>query len=67
MKSYYIYYSEGTNHDNRDDVAVTEANSLSESISIFKGYYTNVSEENVKKIDLYREGYVQGIHIISNY
>lgn len=67
MKSYYIYYSEGTNHDNRDDVAVTEAIDLPKAVEIFKGYYTNASNENVKKVDLYREGYVQGIQIISNY
>ena len=24
----YIFYSKGTNHDNADDVAITEANSL---------------------------------------
>ena len=35
----YIFYSKGTNHDNADDVAITEANSLEEAVANFKKYY----------------------------
>ena len=63
----YILYSEGTNHDNRDDVAITEAKTLPEAVSIFKKYYKNASESNVSEINLYRKGYVQGIQIVSKY
>ena len=34
----YIYYSEKTNHDGHDDVAITEADSLDEAIDNFKLY-----------------------------
>ena len=51
---FYIYYSKGTNHDNADDVAITEACSLKEAIENFQKYYTNVSKDNVQIIDYNR-------------
>ena len=63
----YIYYSKGTNNDNADDVAITEAESLEKAIENFKEYYKNASPENVQVINLYRKGYVKNMMIISNY
>ena len=63
----YIYYSKGTNHDNADDVAITEANSLNEATENFKKYYANVSKENVRIIDCHRKGYVENMMIVSDY
>jgi hypothetical protein len=69
--SFYIYYSEGTNHYKRDDVAITEADNLDEAVNIFKEYYTNASETNVKIIDCNSDGHkentVKGIMIVSMY
>lgn len=63
----YIYYSKGTNHDNADDVAITEAKSLQEAIQNFQKYYTNASEENVRIINCHREGYADNMMIVSDY
>ena len=63
----YVYYSKGTNHDNANDVAITEANSLDEAIENFKKYYSNASKENVQIIDCHREGYVENMMIISSF
>lgn len=63
----YVYYSEGTNDNGQDDVALTEAASHAEAIAIFKKYYNNVEASMVKEVDYYREGYVQGIMIVSKY
>ena len=63
----YIFYSKGTNHDNADDVAITEANSLREAIQNFKKYYSNASENNVQLIDCHREGYVDNMMSVSSY
>lgn len=63
----YIYYSKGTNHDNADDVAITEANSLNEAIENFKKYYINASKDNVQIINCNREGYVENMMIVSEY
>ena len=63
----YIFYSKGTNHDNADDVAITEANSLEEAVSNFQQYYANASENNVQIIDCNREGYVKNMMIVSSY
>lgn len=63
----YIFYSKGTNHDNSDDVAVTEANSLSEAVQNFKKYYSNASEDNVQLIDCNRKGFVKNMMIVSDY
>lgn len=63
----YIYYSKGTNHDNADDVAITEVNSLQEAIQNFQKYYTNASEENVQIINCHREGYADNMMIVSDY
>lgn len=63
----YIYYSKGTNHDNADDVAITEAKSLQEAIQNFQKYYTNVSEENVQIVNCHREGYAENMMIVSDY
>lgn len=67
-KDLYILYSEGTNNDNRDDVAIVDAESLEEAISKFIPY-SNASSKNVKKIDLYpkTQNMVQGIQIVSKY
>lgn len=70
-KNFYIFYSEGTNHNERDDVAITEAYNLDEAITFFKLYYTNANKKNVKIIDCnsdgYKEGWVKGIMIVSKY
>lgn len=63
----YIFYSKGTNHDNADDVAITEANSLNEAVENFKKYYANSSKENVRIIDCHRKGYVENMMIVSDY
>lgn len=63
----YIFYSKGTNHGNADDVAITEANSLSEAVWNFQKYYSNASENNVHLIDCHREGYTENMMIISDY
>lgn len=63
----YIFYSKGTNHDNADDVAITEANSLDEAVENFKKYYANASKDNVQIIDCHREGYVENMMIVSSY
>ena len=63
----YIFYSKGTNHDNADDVAITEANSLEEAVSNFQQYYANASENNVQIIDCNREGHVKNMMIVSSY
>lgn len=66
-KDKYIFYSKGTNHDNADDVAITEADSLSEAVQNFMKYYSNASEDNVQLINCHREGYVKNMMIISDY
>lgn len=63
----YIFYSKGTNHDNADDVAITEANSLEEAVFNFKKYYANASKDNVQIIDCYRKGYIKNMMIVSEY
>lgn len=63
----YIFYSKGTNHNNADDVAITEANTLKEAIENFKKYYANVSEKNVQLIDCNRKGFAKNIMIVSEY
>jgi hypothetical protein len=63
----YIYYSKGKNHDNTDDVAITEAKSIEKAIENFKEYYTNASVKNVKLIDCHRKGYVKNMMIVSDY
>ncbi len=63
----YIYYSKGTNHDNADDVAITEAESMEKAIVNFKEYYTIVEKENVQLIDCHRKGYVKNMMIVSDY
>jgi hypothetical protein len=63
----YVFYSKGTNHDNADDVAITEANSLEEAVVNFKKYYTNASKDNVQIIDCHRKGYVENMMIVSIY
>ena len=70
-KNFYIFYSEGTNHDERDDVAITEAYNLDDAVSFFKTYYINANKKNVKIIDCnsdgHKEGYVKNIMIVSKY
>ena len=66
-KDKYIFYSKGTNHDNADDVAITEADSLSEAVQNFMKYYSSASEDNVQLIDCHREGYVKNMMLISDY
>jgi hypothetical protein len=70
-KNFYIYYNEGTSHNNRDDVAITEAYSLDEAIAFFKTYYRKVNKNNVKIIDCntdgHKKGYVRDIMIVSMY
>lgn len=63
----YIFYSKGTNHDNADDVAITEASSLEEAVENFRKYYVNASKDNVQIIDCNREGYVKNMMIVSSY
>lgn len=63
----YIFYSQGTNHDGADDVAITEANSLEEAVKNFQIYYSNASEKNVQLIDCHREGYAKNMMIVSTY
>lgn len=63
----YIFYSKGTNHNNADDVAITEASSLEEAIDNFKKYYSNASYDNVQIIDCHREGYATNMMIVSEY
>lgn len=63
----YIFYSKGTNHDNADDVAITEANSLEEAVKNFRKYYANASKDNVQIIDCNREGYMKNMMIVSCY
>lgn len=63
----YIFYSKGTNHDNADDVAITEANSLEDAVENFKKYYANASKDNVQIIDCYRKGYAENMMIVSRY
>ncbi len=66
-KYYYVYHSIGTSHDDSDDVAIVEAENIESAIEQLKKYYVDVNENNVQKIDLYRKGFVQGIHIVSDY
>ena len=63
----YIFYSKGTNHDNADDVAITEANSLEDAVENFKKYYENASKDNVQIIDCHRKGYAKNMMIVSKY
>lgn len=63
----YIYYSKGTNHDNADDVAITEAIYLEDAIENFKKYYANASEENVRIIDCRGVGCCKNIMFVSDY
>lgn len=63
----YIYYSKGTNHDNSDDVAITEANSLEEAVGIFKIYYTNASKGNVRIIECHGVGCNINMMFVSEY
>lgn len=63
----YIFYSKGTNHDNADDVAITEANSLEEASENFKKYYANASKDNVQIIDCHRKWYAENMMIVSSY
>ena len=67
-ESYYIFYSKKSNpHENADDVAITEAKNISEALNIFSRYFKNANENCIQKLDLHREGYVQGIQIVSEY
>lgn len=66
-KDKYIFYSKGTNHDNADDVAITEADSLEEAVDNFKKYYSNVSANKVQIINCHREGSVENMMIVSDY
>lgn len=63
----YVFHSIGTNHDDRDDFAITEAIDMDTAIKQFKEYYTNACKDNVQLIDLYREGYVKNMMIIGKY
>ena len=63
----YVYHSIGTNHDNSDDVAVLYSEDLTSAVKKFREFYVNASEDNVFKIETNREGYVQDIHIVSDY
>ena len=66
-KKMYIYYSEKTNHDGHDDVAITEAKNLDEAIDNFKLYYLNADSKNVQLINCNRKGYVKNMMIVSQY
>lgn len=63
----YIYYSKGTNHNGCDDVAITEAYSLTDAVENFKKYYSNASSDNVQIIDCNREGFTKNMMIVSEY
>ena len=60
---YYIYYRK----DPEPDVAVVEAPSLEEAIEQLKKYFSPVAEDEVMKIDCHRDGYADGIMIVSSY
>ncbi|MBQ7345664.1 MAG: hypothetical protein IJW45_06355 [Oscillospiraceae bacterium] len=64
---HYVYYSKGTGHGGHDDVAICEAVCLDEALARFREYFASVSVKEVRKIDLYREGYVPGVMIVSDY
>ena len=60
---YFIYYLEGEH----PDIAIVEADSVETVIQQLKKFYRNVSPDLVKKIDCHRDGYADGIMIISEY
>lgn len=66
-KNMFVYYSKLTNDHGGDDVAITEQSTKEEAIKHFKKYYNNVSDENVKIVDVNRKGYTKNMHIISDY
>jgi hypothetical protein len=70
-KDFFIYYSEKTNHNLSDDVAIAGARNLNEAITFFKKYYVNANAENVRIIDCntdgHKEGCIKDIMIVSNY
>ncbi|MCK9482493.1 MAG: hypothetical protein M0R38_12195 [Bacteroidia bacterium] len=67
MSKYFIHYSQGTNHDNADDVAIVRADSKREAVEKFKEWYTNATDKTVQPINTTRKGFAKGIMIIGNY
>lgn len=65
--NYYVYYCKHKNGGEHDDVAICEAASVDDAVVKFREFYNVVSEEDVRKIDLHRDGYVPGIMIVSDY
>ena len=63
----YVFHSIGTNHNGRDDFAITEAVDINTAVKQFKEYYNNASKDNVQLVDLYREGYIQNMFIVGTY
>ena len=61
--NYYLYYYP----DLEPDIAIVESKSKEEAIVQLQRFFRNVSADNVIKIDCHREGYVDGIMIISKY
>ena len=61
--NYYLYYYP----DLEPDIAVVESNSKDDAIIQLQRFFSNVSPNNIIKIDCHREGYVDGIMIISKY
>lgn len=66
-KHYYVYYHKASNREEHDDVAICEAESVHAAVEKFKEFYLHVSEKEVRKVDLHRDGYVSGMMIISEY
>ncbi len=60
---YYVYYYPGA----EPDLAIVESDSKEDAIRRFRAFFRQVSAENVVKIDCHREGYVDGIMILSEY
>ena len=47
----YVFYSKGTNHDNADDIAITEANSLKEAVENAADSIKKASEEDIENTE----------------